>query len=406
MEKKSKISRKEAIIFIFRSCGNLTGTERVLLNWCKFIDYNKIDVFVCTHKGLFWNVYNQTVPHVHLIDFQLDNGLYGIAKFKKTLRFFRNINITKVVWMLNGMGGFYLTDILASLIATRGNMYISHHNFPFPYEKVKSRLWLGYIPGIGFWRIKRIIAWRFIHFISRKILAVSKDVMDYLISYWKLPKHKMRLACHGVDSTIFFPNFEAKNKLREKMSLSNETRIFIALNRFESQKRIDRLLGSFLRLLSDKLNIHLLIFGDGKLKNHFFDKVDRNKLLKEHVKIIDFQNEITPFLQGADFLLLASDYEGEGNVIKEAMACGIIPISTDSYGPRGIKGTVFLSERNVFSFYRKIREVLSLSNEELSKIRIENIKIIKEAYEISKCALKEVSAFDVPVKEPECQKLA
>lgn len=403
---KIKPRAKETILFVFRSCGNLAGTERVLLNWCKFIDHNKIDIFVCAHKGSFWNIYNQIVPYVHLIDFQFDNKLHNsIVRFTKTVRFLKKLNATKVVWMLNGMDGFYLTDILASFIATKGNIYISHHNFLIPYEKVKPRLWFGFISGIGLWRIKKIIHWRFIHLISKRVLSVSEAVREPLISYWKIPKYKIRIACHGVDTNIFFPDSEARSRLKNKLNISNDTKIFIALNRFESQKRIDRLLGAFLKLLRDKLNVCLLVIGDGSLKYSFLNRITRNSLLKERVKIFEFQKEVAPFLRGADFLLLVSDYEGEGNVIKEAMACGVIPISTDSYGPRGIKGTIFLSKRDVFSFYEKIKEVLSLSSEKSTSIRRENIKIIREIYELSKCAPKEVSAFDVPLSLI-CQKLA
>ncbi len=391
-------NKPDTIIFIFRSCGNLSGTERVLLNWCRFIDESKINIIVCAHRGSFWEIYKQKVPYVQLLDFHFDNGFKGVNKFIRSLEFFRKLNVTKVVWLLNGMGGFDLSDMLAAWLVTEGNMYISHHSFAIPYEKAKPRLWFGFIPGVGFWRIARIIKWHIVHLLAKRALVISQGVKDHLAVYWKLPTRKMRLGCRGVDTNVFYPDAEARKQLRDNLKLSQNTKIFIALNRFTPQKMVDRLLGAFLKLLKDNLNVFLLVAGEGYLKDSFQQRLNQNTLLKKHVKFLEFQINIIPFLQGADFLLLSSDYEGEGNVIKEAMACSVIPISTDSYGPRGIKGTVFLSKINVFSFYKKIKEVLLLKEEELSQIRQDNINIVKATYEIRKCATNEVRNFDVPIK--------
>jgi glycosyltransferase involved in cell wall biosynthesis len=59
--------------------------------------------------------------------------------------------------------------------------------------------------------------------------------------------------------------------------------------------------------------------------------------IADRVIFAGFRPDPTPFYKTADLLVLSSDYEGFGNVIVEALACGTPVVSTDCpYGPREI----------------------------------------------------------------------
>ena len=49
----------------------------------------------------------------------------------------------------------------------------------------------------------------------------------------------------------------------------------------------------------------------------------------DRVILAGFQSDPTPFYQTANLFALSSDYEGFGNVLVEAMACGTPVVSTD-----------------------------------------------------------------------------
>lgn len=139
-------TQKNRTIIIFRSCGELAGTERTVLKWCQFIDFNKVNVSICSHKGNFRQIFKEQIPKINFVEFFFDDGKKGINRFLRTFRNLKILNVTKTIWLFNGMGGFSFWDIFASWIVTRGNVYISHHGLPIKFTKVKPRLWLGFLP--------------------------------------------------------------------------------------------------------------------------------------------------------------------------------------------------------------------------------------------------------------------
>lgn len=383
----------EVVLFIFRSCGLLAGTERVILNWCKHVDHNKTKIIICTHRGISWDIFKKELPNVILIEFPFDDAFKAIKTFIKSSNLILKLKPTKIILSLNGMEEFFWY-MLPAWILTRGNIYISHHSFLAKIEKSGNKRWFGLIPGVRLWRIRIAIKFYLAHILAKKILSISREAKDLLKNYWKIPSNKIIRGCRGVDKKIFYPNSKMRDNLIKHFNLNEKTIIFIAINRISKQKRMDRLLGAFLLLLKKHNNIFLLIAGDGKYKMSF-EKRTNNSLLNNKIKFIGFQENIATFLQGSDYLLLASDFEGEANVIKEAMACGVIPIITDSYGPRGISNSIFISQRNVFKFAQKINYVLSLPKEKTLDIRINLVEEVREKYNLSKCVLREINTFDL-----------
>lgn len=402
--KKSKIcmdrpfKKKETVIFIIRSCGQLAGTERVILNWCRFIDDSKINIIVCAQKGILWEIFREEVPNVHLIDFCFDNDFTWIRKFITSLRFFENYSAAKVIYSFNGFEEFSFWDMLAAWIITKGNLYISHHLLPTKITKIKSRKWFGLFYGIGFWRIRKFINIYLVHLLSRRILAVTIEVKNFLSSYLKIRKDKIYVGCRGVDTRIFFFDTEAKRRFKSQLGYSEDDKVLISVSRISNKKRMDRLLGAFLLLSKNFSRIYLQIIGDGELKSIYENRVKKNRILLEKVKFLGFRRDVDQFIKGADFLLLASDDEGQSNVIKEAMACGTIPIVTDSPGSRSISNKLFVSKKDVFSFYREIDSAICLEEKELSEIRAELAREAIEKFPLHKCVIDETKVFGLPIK--------
>lgn len=110
---------------------------------------------------------------------------------------------------------------------------------------------------------------------------------------------------------------------------------FVFVGRLAKVKRVDLLLQAF-KKVQQKQQCRLLIVGDGTEKAFILDFIRKN-CLTEVCHLTGQQHNPLPWIKSADALVLSSDYEGFGNVIVEAMACGTQVIATDCpFGPAEI----------------------------------------------------------------------
>lgn len=135
---------------------------------------------------------------------------------------------------------------------------------------------------------------------------------------------------------IVLPNYSTL--IEQKITLpwpNKNTPTFVFVGRLAKVKRVDLLLQAF-KQVQQKKSCRLLIVGDGTEKAFILDFIRKN-CLTNVCHLTGQQNNPLPWIKSADALVLSSDYEGFGNVIVEAMACGTQVIATDCpFGPAEI----------------------------------------------------------------------
>jgi glycosyltransferase involved in cell wall biosynthesis len=90
-----------------------------------------------------------------------------------------------------------------------------------------------------------------------------------------------------------------------------------------------------LRLVKRDVRAHTLILGQGELEGDIRRRLAEADL-EGDVTLCGFQTNPWKFMARADAFVLTSRYEGFGNVIVEAMACGAPVVATASPGTRAI----------------------------------------------------------------------
>ena len=103
--------------------------------------------------------------------------------------------------------------------------------------------------------------------------------------------------------------------------------IVLAIGRLDKQKDFPTLLTAFARLL-DQCSARLVVLGEGPLRPTLL-ALAHNLHISEHVDFPGFVSNPFAYLAKARLFVLSSRYEGFGNVLVEAMACGCPVISTD-----------------------------------------------------------------------------
>lgn len=111
----------------------------------------------------------------------------------------------------------------------------------------------------------------------------------------------------------------------------------VFVGRLVPGKRLDLLLAAFC-IVTKSCAARLLIVGEGVEQDSVKDFIARHNL-RDVVRLVGHKDNPLPWIKASSVLVLPSDYEGFGNVLVEAMACGTQVISTDCPdGPAEILG--------------------------------------------------------------------
>ncbi|MGY6275979.1 glycosyltransferase family 4 protein [Methylomonas sp. MgM2] len=126
-----------------------------------------------------------------------------------------------------------------------------------------------------------------------------------------------------------------RKELKEKYEIPENVKLAVFVGRIDSQKNPLRLINAFRNTLAIHGNAHLLIIGDGVLKQQIQDEAKRIGISHAITFTGIMPNQLVArYLQGSDLLVLSSDYEGMPRCVLEALGCGI-PVATTNTGEVG-----------------------------------------------------------------------
>lgn len=121
------------------------------------------------------------------------------------------------------------------------------------------------------------------------------------------------------------PSRAAVNAAEDLWAAPSGARL-VTVGSMEAQKNHALLLRAFAHL--ERPDARLMFVGDGTGRDAL-KSLARELGISDRVILTGFQLDPAPFYRTADVFALSSDYEGFGNVIIEAMACGTPVVSTD-----------------------------------------------------------------------------
>jgi glycosyltransferase involved in cell wall biosynthesis len=170
--------------------------------------------------------------------------------------------------------------------------------------------------------------------LADRVVTTSRGVADDLVSRFGVPSLRIEVIHNPVDlARIAGAVIEPLDPAFERDWMPP---VIVAAGRLADAKNYPLLIDA-VAVLRERVPARLFILGAGELEDRLRRRIAERKLDGD-VVLCGFQDNPWKYVARADVFALTSRYEGFGNVLIEAMACGVPVVATSSPGTREIVG--------------------------------------------------------------------
>ncbi len=165
-------------------------------------------------------------------------------------------------------------------------------------------------------------------------IAISEGVAQDLVDLLGVPREAVKIVYNPVVTAELYAKM--KNPVSHPwLSDGREMPVLLSVGRLEPQKDFATLLRAH-QSVNRRSRCRLIILGEGNQREPLL-KLARELGLEELVQFPGYVGNPLPYMRQADLFVMSSAWEGLGNVLIEALACGTPVVSTDCpNGPREI----------------------------------------------------------------------
>lgn len=163
-----------------------------------------------------------------------------------------------------------------------------------------------------------------------QVVTVTNFVKRQLVELG-IPERKIEAIYNGVDLARFCPNPSVRLQWRQEYRLAPEDIVISTISYLRSFKNPHVILEACGRLAERGLPVRLFVAGTGELLEPM-KQLSRNLGIDDRVYWLGNYGRAEKLLQASDVFVLSSVGEAIGNVLLEAMACGVPCVATDSGG--------------------------------------------------------------------------
>lgn len=349
-------------LYLPNLCGG--GAERVMLLLAnQLADMGeKVDLVLVKSEGIFLD---KVSMKVNVIDLKARNFLFSIFSL------IRYLKAEKPQIILSAIEKANLIAIWANRFCrSRSKNIASCHN----------NLSNHYASAIHLKRIMCPLIKKFYPYADR-IVAVSQGVADDLIQNFHINPNKIRVIYNPIVNADLI--LKAQEDIQHSWFENNDAPIILGVGRLTKQKDFPTLIRAF-SLILQQIPAKLIILGEGEDRGRLEYLIKELKL-ENDVSLLGFVENPYAYMQRSDVFVLSSRWEGFGNVLVEAMACGCPVVSTNCpSGPAEILGN------GEYGILVPVGDVEKMAK---SIIKILTNKELRE--ELSNKALKRAKEFHV-----------
>ncbi len=191
------------------------------------------------------------------------------------------------------------------------------------------------LSGENNWKYKIIVSnlVKLLYNKADKVVAISEGVRQDLIDNFNIKKENVCTIYNCYD----VKEIQEKAAMPcEEVEVEQDSFSIATMGRFVQQKGQWHLLRAFKEVLKEEPKAKLYILGEGELQDYLYKMVDELEM-RESVIFCGFLKNPFSLISKVKLFVFPSLWEGFGNALVEAMACGVPCIASDfKYGAREI----------------------------------------------------------------------
>jgi glycosyltransferase involved in cell wall biosynthesis len=259
-------------------------------------------------------------PKVTIVELGVDRGRQVISPLRHYLKQSRPDIVLSAMWPLTS-----ISAVAWMLSGRHGRLFLSDH----------SHLSTSCVRGLKTPLVALKTLIRITYPFASGIIGVSQGVKDDLCRLGGLAEARVEVI-YNPTATGVSPHRESQ-EVRDQLWGVGFDHHILSVGTLKEQKDHRTLIRAFARLSRD-CNAKLTILGEGQLRASL-EKLIAELGMQSRVSMPGFVVDPYPWFRSADLFVLSSLYEGFGNVIVEALECGVPVVSTDCpSGPAEILG--------------------------------------------------------------------
>lgn len=288
------------------------GAERVATLLLQHLDRKKFEPSLVMYKRM--GVYmDELPPNLRVVDIGLRKRT--LPKLPETIwRLARVIRREKPDVVLSFLTYSNLITIMAARLSGVSTAVTVSERNNLTMELKAESLRYSLLQKLGV---------RMLYPLVNVVIAISRGVEEDLVKNFGVPTQKVEVIYNPVD--IERISHLAQYPVDHPW-FGGELPVIAAMGRLEPQKGYHYLLRAF-AMIKKVRSCKLVIIGEGK-KREELEHLARELGIERDVAFLGFQKNPFKYLARADVFVLSSLWEGFGNVIIEAMACGTPVIAT------------------------------------------------------------------------------
>lgn len=285
------------------------GAERVMLHLARGFAERGFDVDLVLSKAV--GSYLAEIPAgVRVIDLGASRV---VASLPRLVRYLRR---ERPQTMLSALSHANVVALLAQRIARTGTrIVVSEHAAVSLSASHATNLRDRWMP----WFIRLTYPWAY------RVVSVSEGVANDLAQTIKLAREHIDV----IYNPVVMPELlvKAEERLEDSWFAPHQPAVIIGMGRLHAEKDFPTLLRAFGKVR--KLRpVRLMILGEGEKRAELLALI-RELGLDKDVALPGFVANPFQYMRRARLFVLSSRWEGFGNALAEAMACGTTVVSTD-----------------------------------------------------------------------------